>query len=129
MNQSALENHQTNLGQPRDLRSRSRYIVLSLALFAIVPSVFFVVAVQLTKASGPQWLGSNFENSYMYLFNSLVLAIGKPPAQFEHPGTTTELFGAACLRLSQSGSRGALINAVLEKPEHFLKRMHRFDAG
>jgi hypothetical protein len=34
----------------------------------------------------------------MYLFNSLLIADGKPAHQFPHPGTTTELFGALCLK-------------------------------
>lgn len=100
-------------------------VVLVPTLFGIIPVAFLVVALQLTKASGPQWLGSNFENSYMYLFNSLLVAKGEPPYQFQHPGTTTELFGAVCLRFSGQGSGETLINAVLDNPEPVLKGMHR----
>lgn len=101
-----------------------RFIPVAIVL-SIIPVVFLVVALQLTKASGPQWLGSNFENSYAYLFNSLLIADGKPAYQFQHPGTTTELFGAACLRSSGQSSREALIGAVLANPETALKKMHR----
>lgn len=110
--------------RPRsDVRLSARYIVSLLVILAILPSLFFAGALQLTKASGPQWLGSNFENSYVYLLNSLLIVNGKPPSHIDHPGTTTQLFGAACLRLAQPGSTGALTNAVLERPEPFLRKM------
>jgi hypothetical protein len=102
-----------------------RQLVLSLLLFAVIPAIFLFVALQLTKVSGPQWLGSNFENSYTYLFNALLIVKGDHPAHIDHPGTTTQLFGAAVLEASGKGSGEKLIRAVLENPEKFLKRMHR----
>lgn len=50
---------------------------------------------------------------------------GDHPAHIDHPGTTTQLFGAAVLEASGKGSGEKLIRAVLEDPEKFLKRMHR----
>ena len=95
------------------------------ALLAVVPAIFLIVALQLTKASGPQWLGTNFENSYPYLFNSLLLVKKQTPAMIEHPGTVTQLFGATILKTSGYRSHKELVNAALENPEKFIKRIHR----
>jgi hypothetical protein len=102
-----------------------RQLVLSLLLFAVIPAIFLFVALQLTKVSGPQWLGSNFENSYIYLFNSLLIVKGEPPFHIDHPGTTTQVFGAAVLKAFGHGSGDKLIKTVLHDPEKFLRRMHR----
>ena len=64
--------------------------------------------MQLTKVSGPQWLGTNFENSYPYLFNSLLLVKNQAPAMIEHPGTVTQVFGATVLSTSGKGSKRRL---------------------
>jgi hypothetical protein len=125
MGLSEIENQQTDLDRPPAARPRGPNVILSLILFAIIPSVFFAEALQLSKASGPQWLGLKFENSYVYLFNSLLVVNGESPAYTDHPGVTTELFGAACLRLSGFQSAKDLTNSVVEKPEHYLKKMHR----
>jgi hypothetical protein len=94
-------------------------------LTCILPIIFLIAALQLTKSAGPQWLGSNSENSYSYLLNSLLILKGQPPAHTDHPGTTTQLFGAACLRLSSFQTRQHLINDVLDHPETYIKRVHR----
>jgi hypothetical protein len=124
MNLLELKQSKSTLDRSTGFWSRVARVILVPTVFGIIPVVFFVVALQLTKASGPQWLGSNFENNYMYLFNSLLIADGKPAYQFQHPGTTTELFGALCLQLSGRGSGEALIGAVLDNPELILKKMH-----
>ena len=93
-----LKQSKSTLDRSTGLWSRAARVILVPTLFVIIPVAFLVVALQLTEASGPQWLGSNFENNYMYLFNSLLIADGKPAHQFPHPGTTTELFGALCLK-------------------------------
>jgi hypothetical protein len=84
-----------------------------------------IAALQLTKSAGPQWLGSNSDPCYPYLLNSLLILKGEPPFHTDHPGTTTQLFGAACLRLSSSKTRERLINDVLDHPETYIKRVHR----
>ncbi len=94
-------------------------------LLMVLPAIFVIVAVQLTKVSGPQWLGSNFENSYPYLFNSLLLVKKQTPFMIEHPGTVTQLFGEAVLKMSGNGSNGKLVEAVLENPEKFIKQIQR----
>jgi hypothetical protein len=104
--------------------ARNRFLYIA-GLTGILPIIFFVTALQLTKSAGPQWLGTNSENSYTYLFNSLLILKGEPPGHTDHPGTTTQLFGAACLRLSSLQSNHDLINDVLDHPEAYIKRLHR----
>jgi len=98
---------------------------LSLVLFAIIPAIFLVSALQLTKANGPQWLGTNFENSYAYLFNSLLLTQGLTPYHTDHPGTTTQLLGAISLLLSGNGTGDQLVRAVIDNPEAHIKLIQR----
>ena len=113
-----------DIGPASSSRKPARWLSMAL-VFVIVPAAFFFVGMQLTKASGPAWIGVNFENSYPYLFNSLLLLEGKSPYSIYHPGTTTQLFGAAVLRLSDSGSRHRVVQTVLDNPEKSIKRIQR----
>jgi hypothetical protein len=101
-----------------------RHLAGGLAL-GMVPGVFLFVTLQLTRVSGPTWLASNFENNYPYLFNSLLLIKGQPVYWVDHPGTTTQLFGAAVLRVSEHGSGDRIVSAVINDPDKFIKRIHR----
>ncbi len=96
----------------------------ALFLFALMPALYLVIAFTLTDADGPQWLGTNFENSYPYLFNALSLTQHRTPYYTDHPGTTTQMFGALCLWLSGLHSQ-ALVNAVLSRPESFIHFIQR----
>ena len=69
----------------------------------IVPMALFFVTMLLTKVSGPQCLGPNYENSYPYLFNSLLLVKNQAPAMIEHPGIVTQVFGGTILTTSGKG--------------------------
>ena len=97
----------------------------SALLFLVIPILFVFAVSQLTKANGPQWLPSTFENPYAYLFNSLLLIEGKTPQYVYHPGTTTEVFGAIVLRLSNQGSDADLITSTLRYPEKQIRKVHR----
>ena len=94
-------------------------------ILAILPAIFLGVALQLTKVSGPTWLSTNFENNYPYLFNSLLLIDGHSPFWVDHPGTTTQILGAAVLRCFERGSSGQIVDTVINNPERFIKRIHR----
>lgn len=100
MKQSEVELSPERLQDAGSFLPGIRKPVLSLILFAVIPAIFLFVALQLTKVSGQQWLGSNFENSYTYLFNSLLIVKGEPPFHVDHLGTTTQVFGAAVLEAS-----------------------------
>ncbi len=104
---------------------RRRYVIPISGLFLFVPALFLFVAMQLTKAGGPPWLGSNFENNYPYLFNSLLLVKKQTPYMIGHPGLTTQFFGASILRASVPGRTTKVVEAVLGNPEKFIKRIQR----
>jgi hypothetical protein len=93
-------------------------------LFLVIPVVFFITVNFLTKAKGPQWLPFTFENPYNYLFNSLLLLKGQTPYSIEHPGTTTQVFGAIVLRSSTFASNEDLIKTVLQHPEDYIRLLH-----
>ena len=93
-------------------------------LFLIIPALFFITVAQWTKAKGPQWLPFTFENPYAYLFNSLLLIDGQAPDYTDHPGTTTEVFGAIVMRALSTKSQEQLIAAVIQDPEKYLLKIH-----
>jgi hypothetical protein len=94
------------------------------ALFLIIPVLFLVTVAQWTKAKGPQWLPYSFENPYAYLFNSLLLVDGQAPEHTDHPGTTTQVFGAIVMRAFSTKSQEQLIGAVVQDPEKYLRKIH-----
>jgi hypothetical protein len=98
--------------------------LLSLAFFLIIPILFVISASQLTKAKGPQWLPYAFENPYIYLLNSLLVVDGRAPQYIDHPGTTTEMFGAIILRVSSLKTAEDLIASALRNPEKQIKKLH-----
>jgi hypothetical protein len=109
----------------RELRQRfGRRALLSLAFFLIIPILFVIAVSQLTKAKGPQWLPYSFENPYIYLFNSLLVVDGRAPLYIDHPGTTTEMFGAIILRVSSLKPAEDLIASALRHPEVQIKKLH-----
>ena len=93
-------------------------------LCLIIPVLFVITASQLTRAKGPQWLPYTFENPYAYLFNSLLLVDGQAPEHIDHPGTTTQVFGAIVMRAFSTKSQEQLIGAVIQDPEKYLRKIH-----
>jgi len=93
-------------------------------LFLIIPILFVIAVAQLTKAKGPQWLPYTFENPYAYLFNSLLVVKGEAPYSTDHPGTTTQVFGAIILRASSVQSTDDLIASVIQNPEKYIRKLH-----
>lgn len=100
-------------------------LATSAGLFLLIPILFVVSVAQLTKANGPQWMPDSFENSYSYLFNSLLLVKGQPPRAFQHPGVTTEILGAIVLRSSSTQPPDSLIISTLRDPEGQIRRLQR----
>lgn len=93
-------------------------------LFLVIPVVFLIVVSVLTKAKGPQWLPFTYENPYNYLFNSLLLLKGFAPCSIDHPGTTTQVFGAIILRASSLDPGDDLIANVVRHPEQYIQILH-----
>jgi hypothetical protein len=109
----------------RDIRSWfGGRLVISAALFLIIPILFIIAVAQLTKANGPQWMPDSFENPYNYLFNSLLAIKGQSPHSFQHPGTTTQVLGAMILRSSSTKSTNDLIISTLRDPEKQIRKLH-----
>jgi hypothetical protein len=96
----------------------------SAILFLAIPLLWVISVTQLKKANGPQWMPDSFENSYNYLFNSLLLVKGQSPRAFQHPGTTTQVFGAFILRTSSTESADNLIISTLQDPEKQIRKLH-----
>ena len=101
-----------------------RRLLASGLLFLIIPITFVIAVSTLTNAKGPQWLPYTFENPYIYLFNSLAIVDGRTPTYLDHPGITTELFGALVLRASSSEPEPDLIVSTLRNPEKQIKKLH-----
>jgi hypothetical protein len=57
--------------------------------------------------------------------NSLLLVNGRAPSSIEHPGTTTQVFGATVLRLSSTKSADDLVASVLQNPEKHIRILYR----
>ena len=118
------------IGEVQTLGRKSRPLfswpatVASGALFLAIPIIFVIAICQLTKAKEPQWLPPTFENPYVYLFNSLLVVDGRVPVYTDHPGTTTEMFGAIFLRISSLKSPGDLIYSALSHPEKQIRELH-----
>jgi hypothetical protein len=90
----------------------------------IIPITFVAAVSALTKAKGPQWLPFTFENPYVYLFNSLAIVDGRTPTYLQHPGITTEFFGAMVLRASSLEPEPDLIVSALRNPEKQIQKLH-----
>jgi hypothetical protein len=106
-------------------RLTNRRVVVTGLLCLIIPILFFTTASQLTRAKGPAWLPPSFENPYAYLFNSLLLLDGHAPYHIDHPGTTTQVFGAFVLRVCSTESPDQLIRSVIQQPEKYLREIHQ----
>lgn len=69
-------------------------------------------------ARGPAWMSSNFDPSYVYLLNSLLLSEGRSPGHTDHPGTPVQVFGAlGLLALHPMSSTAERAETVLASPE------------
>jgi hypothetical protein len=119
------ERPQTSFLGRRPNVSVVRRIFASAVLFSIIPALFLIATVKLTRANGPQWLPPGFENSYTYLLNSLLVVNGQSPEHVDHPGTTTQVFGAIVLRTCSLESADKLIDSVLRDPERYIGHIHR----
>lgn len=100
---------------------------LSYRLFAlaVVPAVFLFTAFVLNTAKGPFWLGYNSDPSYMYLLNSLNLAMLKPVYHIDHPGTPVQMLGAVVIKLFHINSTATeLQKHILSDPEFYLSSIN-----
>jgi len=83
-----------------------------------IPLAIALVLLGLAYARGPFWLAANQDPAYIYLLNSLTVALGHTPNYYDHPGTPLMLWGAAVLRSWHFLFGGAdLARDVLSTPE------------
>ncbi|MCI0748806.1 MAG: hypothetical protein L0Y58_25650 [Verrucomicrobia subdivision 3 bacterium] len=70
---------------------------LGVVLFPLLLVPGYVV---LKEATGPYFYSRNSDPDYVYLFNSLHLALGERPVHIDHPGTPLHLLGAAAIKIT-----------------------------
>lgn len=91
----------------------------------VFPVILFCWSYSLNDASGPFWLGNNFDPSYAYLFNSLSLSEGLQVGHSDHPGATLQWLGAVILIIVNSiFGDNAIDQDVLARPEYYLTSIH-----
>ena len=114
-----------NFGSPQHRKRLAtfRTVVVTGLLYLVIPVIFAVTCDRLTHPKGPDWLAPDYENPYTDLFNSLLILDGEAPEHIDHPGTTTQLFGALVLRSTSIKSKRDLINSAVTQPEPHLRRL------
>ncbi len=100
-------------------------------LYLLILPVAYVICLLIMQATAtPYWLWTNIDPSYFYLLNGLEMALGQAPADFHHPGTTTQLIAGLVMRLAHPLlSSDHLIDTVLSDPERSLLLIARVDDG
>lgn len=95
-----------------------------------LPIAYGAALLIMQSVATPYWLWTNIDPSYFYLFNGLEVALGQTPADFYHPGTTTQLIAGLVLRaLHPLAGRDALTDWALSNPERALHAMATVNAG
>jgi hypothetical protein len=92
-------------------------------LLVIVPVFVLYTSLETINNRGFNWYGGGYDPEYCYLLNSLNNASLNPVGHIDHPGTTTQVYGAVVLRvfhLFDRNNTGNLRNAVLNDPERHL---------
>jgi hypothetical protein len=95
-------------------------------ILLLIPAGLFLLSLILHNARGPYYLGYNTDPSYVYLFNSLNVALLKGPLHFDHPGTPVQIIGAIILLIKWSlsfitGNLLGFTDSVLLYPESYLR--------
>ncbi len=118
---ATMKNSERERGVWEHSREGSPKALLQWLLVLIIPLLVVCVGFQLRHASGPFWLGTNYDPAYSYLLNSLSIAHFHPPAHTDHPGTSLQLFGAAAVKLTHwTVGTGTLESDLLTRPEFYL---------
>ncbi|HEY0552116.1 MAG TPA: hypothetical protein VGF13_21120 [Verrucomicrobiae bacterium] len=94
-------------------------------LLLVAPVVFLCLHALFSQARGPFFLPLNYDPDYAYLLNGLNIVNGAAPEHLDHPGTSLQLFAAACIKLANiRSSSDATIMAVLAGSESYLRAMN-----
>ncbi|MEI6748879.1 MAG: hypothetical protein WCM93_06940 [Bacteroidota bacterium] len=91
-------------------------------LLVIIPVFVLGTSLETIHTRGFNWYGGGYDPEYCYLLNSLNNANLKPVGHIDHPGTTSQVFGAVVLRTYHLFDRSDidLRTAVLNNPERYL---------
>jgi len=91
----------------------------------IIPLIVGVMALRLKSATGPFWLGANFDPAYLYLISFVYIVDGIAPIFTDHPGTTLQILGAFVIKLLSLGLNvRETVTEVLKDPEYFLHAVY-----
>jgi len=103
------------------MKSSSKYLYL-----VIFPALLLFVSLQLDAVRGYFYLSVNSDPCYLYLINSLNIALLKPLQHVDNPGVTVNLIGGMVIR-AMSFVRGAadVEKDVLLNPEMYLEAINR----
>ncbi|MBT5014024.1 MAG: hypothetical protein HOL37_00080 [Rhodospirillaceae bacterium] len=92
----------------------------------ILPVLLLASSFVLSHHAGPQWLWSNLDPDYWYLFDSLNMVNLQWPQHIAHPGTTTQWIGAIIIKTMHPFDATEHINRlVLANPEFYFLAISR----
>jgi len=103
-----------------------KHRIIYFVMLSIFPVLLGITAVEMNKARGPYWLGTNLDPEYVYLLNSDNLAGLKGVGHIDHPGTPVQVLGAVTIRATYllSGENTDIHTDVLKRPEFYLDKIN-----
>lgn len=94
-----------------------------LILFLVLPLLLFLNTHQAIQKRSFNWLGADYDPSYIYLMNGLNNACLESAYHIDHPGTPMQVFAAVILKtvhFFDLKSNEDLRTVVLSNPDHYL---------
>ncbi len=96
-------------------------------LLLIIPVCFIVLSINLRSAEGPYYYGSA-DPSYVYLFNSMIIAQSNSSGigHIDHPGTPLQIAGAIVIKIFYllSHEKNDISEDVIFRPEAYLRAIN-----
>ena len=89
------------------------------------PAALLTTAAVMRAARGPSWLAYNFDPTYAYLLNSLIILKGYRPYLIHHPGVPLQALGSVVMAgVHAASGSGPLAADVIARPEQFILWIH-----
>ena len=89
------------------------------------PAALLATAALMRAARGPSWLAYNFDPTYAYLLNSLIILKGYRPYLIHHPGVPLQALGSVVMAgVHAASGSGPLAADVIARPEQFILWIH-----
>lgn len=94
---------------------------LKVAIFAIIPLIYVIIAISLHFLSGKSFM-QRVDPEYLHLFNGINIAIGNLAVEYiAHPGTTIQIIYAVSAHIVNIFLPGSdMVSKVLDDPETFI---------